>query len=314
MNHIPLSSTHFQLPNQKGRYEGKVRDVYHFDHNRLAIVVTDRISAFDCILPEPIPYKGEMLNQIAAAFLKDTQDIVPNWLLEVPDPAISYGIACEPIPIEMVIRGHLCGHAWRVYQKGGRLLCGQEMKEGLKANQAFDIPLITPTTKAAKGHDEDISPEDILAQKIVSPEVYETLAHYTRTLFAHGQKVARERGLILADTKYEFGFFEGKIYLMDEIHTPDSSRYFYADGFEEKVAKGEAPQQLSKEFVREWLMEQGFQGKNGQKMPQMLASDVERIQNRYLQLYKEIMGKDFQFSDRSQLNERLQKALERAGK
>ena len=287
-----IKSTNFNFPTQKDVYHGKVRDVYFFE-NKLVVVATDRISAFDHILPEAIPYKGQVLNQIAAYFLEATKDIVPNWVENVPHPNVTMGKSCEPIRLEMVIRGYLTGHAWRTYKAGGRELCGITFAEGLKENQKFETPIITPAAKAEEGHDIDISKEDILKQGIVSAEVWNVLEDYTRKLFAKGTEMAAEKGLILVDTKYEFGIFEGKVILIDEIHTPDSSRYFYADSFQENFEAGKTPKHLSKEFVREWLMENGFQGLEGQKMPEMNEDVVNMITDRYIELYEKVTGKTF---------------------
>ena len=282
------------LHNQTNFYKGKVRDVYTINDQYLAMIVSDRISAFDVVLPRPIPYKGQVLNQIAAGALKATEDILPNWLKATPLPNGSIGLKCETFPVEMVVRGNLTGHAWRTYKSGLRSLCGVSLAEGLKENDFFESPIITPTTKAHEGHDEDISREEIISSGLVAKEQYEQLERYTLALFERGKKMAAERGLILVDTKYEFGFIGDTIYLIDEIHTPDSSRYFYADGFEERQAKGEAQKQLSKEFVREWLMENGFQGKEGQQAPTMTDEVVNAISARYIELYEQVTGKTFE--------------------
>ena len=295
----------FNFPNQQQVYHGKVRDVYTVN-DKLVMVASDRISAFDHILPRPIPYKGQVLNQIAAHFLKATEDLVPNWLEATPDPNVAVGKKCEPIMIEMVIRGYLAGHAWREYRDGKRTICGVVMPEGMKQNDAFPEPIITPATKAEEGHDEDISKEDILNQGIVSDKVWETLARYTRALFKRGQEMANERGLILVDTKYEFGYYDGQVILMDEIHTPDSSRYFYLEGYEERQEKGEPQQQLSKEFVREWLMDHGFQGKDGQVMPEMPDDFVWKVSDRYIELYEAITGTGFQKADTGNIEQRIE--------
>lgn len=287
-----IRETNFQLPGQTAFYRGKVRDVYSVG-DKLIMVASDRISAFDHILPRPIPYKGAVLNQIAAHFLNATRDICPNWLLDTPDPNVAIGLRCEPVRVEMVIRGYLAGHSARTYAGGGRLLCGVVLPEGMQENDAFAEPIITPTTKADEGHDEDISREEILARGIVSREEYEQMEHYTRALFRRGTEMAARQGLILVDTKYEFGKNDGQILLMDEIHTPDSSRYFYADGYAERQARGERQRQLSKEFVREWLMAHGFQGKEGQQMPLMPDSFVQEITDRYIELYETITGLPF---------------------
>jgi phosphoribosylaminoimidazole-succinocarboxamide synthase len=282
-----------QLPNQTAFYKGKVRDVYSIGDKHLAMVVSDRISAFDVVLPRPIPYKGQVLNQIAARFLAATTDILPNWVLDVPLPNATIGLKCETYPVEMVVRGYLTGHAWRTYKTGKRELCGVALPEGLKENDRFPTPIITPTTKAHEGHDEDISRDEIISSGLVSKEEYEQLEKYTLALFARGTEMAAERGLILVDTKYEFGKIDGTIYLIDEIHTPDSSRYFYKEGYEEKQASGEAQKQLSKEFVREWLMENGFQGKDGQQVPEMTDEVVNGISERYMELYEAVIGAQF---------------------
>lgn len=288
-----IVKTDFHFPKQKSVYKGKVRDVYDIDDQYLVMVVSDRISAFDVVLPEGIPYKGQVLNQIASGFLDATSDIVPNWKIATPDPMVTVGHKCEPFKVEMVIRGYLTGSSWRLYKEGGRSLCGHPLPEGMKENQKFPQPLITPTTKADEGHDENISKEEIIAQGLVSREDYEQLEKYTLALFEKGCRMAAEKGLILVDTKYEFGKKDGKIYLIDEIHTPDSSRYFYADGYEERFRKGEKQKQLSKEFVREWLMENGFQGKNGQQVPEMTPEVIRGITDRYIELYENITGQKF---------------------
>lgn len=300
-----IAGTQFHFPNQTNFYKGKVRDVYTI-HDELVMIATDRISAFDCILPRPIPYKGQVLNQIAAYFLESTHDIVPNWVKASPDPNVTVGIACEPFRVEMVIRGYLSGHAWRTYQAGGRVLCGVTLPEGLKESDRLPSPIITPTTKAAVGHDEDISREDILSKEIVSKEDYEQLEAYTRALFERGTQMAAERGLILVDTKYEFGKKDGKIYLIDEIHTPDSSRYFYADGYAARQANNERQRQLSKEFVREWLIANDFQGKDGQQMPEMPDEFVANITARYIELYEKVTGREFIKADAHQVLHRIE--------
>ena len=289
-----IVETGFNLPGQVGKYVGKVRDVYDVDGKYLAMVVTDRISAFDVVLPEGIPYKGQVLNRIAAKFLDATSDILPNWKVAVPDPAVTVGFKCEPFKVEMVIRGYLAGHAWREYKAGKRTLCGVPLPEGMVENQKFPEPIITPTTKAAEGHDEDISKEEIIASGLVGKEDYEKLEEYTRAIFRRGTEIAAKQGLILVDTKYEFGKRDGVIYLMDEVHTPDSSRYFYAEGYEERLAVGERQKQLSKEFVREWLMANGFQGQEGQKVPEMTPEVVSGITDRYIELYEHITGERFE--------------------
>ena len=281
------------LQNQTNFYKGKVRDVYTIQDQFLAMIVSDRISAFDVVLPRPIPYKGQVLNQIAAESLKATEDILPNWLKATPLPNASVGLKCETFPVEMVVRGNLTGHAWRTYKSGLRSLCGVSLPEGLKENDFFASPILTPTTKAHEGHDEDISREEIINRGIIERGTYEKLEQYALALFERGKQRAAARGLILVDTKYEFGFIGDTIYLIDEIHTPDSSRYFYADGFEERQAKGEAQKQLSKEFVREWLMENGFQGKEGQQVPTMTDEVVQAISERYIELYEQVSGKEF---------------------
>ncbi len=290
----------YQFPQQTGFYKGKVRDVYAIGANWLVMVASDRISAFDVILPRTIPYKGQVLNQIAAYMLQRTADICPNWLHSSPAPNVSIGQKCEPFKIEMVVRGNLVGHAWRTYQSGQRTICGVEMPEGLKENDFFPTPLITPSTKAAEGHDEDISKEEIIKGGLATSEEWETLEKYTRALFERGKQIAAERGLILADTKYEFGKLNGTIYLMDEIHTPDSSRYFYADHFEERQLTGERQKQLSKEFVREWLIANNFMGKEGQVVPTMTDEWVDTISKRYIELYEKVIGETFVPEDLSE--------------
>ncbi|WP_279172544.1 phosphoribosylaminoimidazolesuccinocarboxamide synthase [Tannerella forsythia] len=289
-----LVKTEFQFSGQKSVYHGKVRDVYNIHDETLVMVVTDRISAFDVILPEGVPYKGQILNQIASKYLDETKDICPNWKLATPDPMVTVGIQCKGFPVEMIVRGYLCGSAWRAYKNGVREICGVKIPDGMRENQKFPQPIITPTTKAEMGmHDEDISEEDIIKKGLMSRSDYATLQKYTLALFERGTQMAAERGLILVDTKYEFGTYEGDIYLIDEIHTPDSSRYFYSEGYEEHFAKGEPQRQLSKEFVREWLMENGFQGKEGQPVPEMTSDIVESISNRYIELYEQITGETF---------------------
>ncbi|WP_026462642.1 phosphoribosylaminoimidazolesuccinocarboxamide synthase [Adhaeribacter aquaticus] len=287
-----LKETNFQFPGQTEFYRGKVRDVYHFQ-DKLAVVATDRISAFDVVLPRAIPYKGQVLNQIAAFSLKATSDLVPNWVQVQPDPNVTIGLKCEPFKVEMVIRGYLAGHAWREYNSGKREVCGQKLPEGLRENDKLPEPIITPTTKAAEGHDEDISPEDIVATGLVSADDYAQLADYTKALFARGTELAAKRGLILVDTKYEFGKANGTIYLIDEIHTPDSSRYFYSEGYEELQEKGAPQRQLSKEFVRQWLIDNNFQGKPGQEIPEMSDAWLEQISARYIELYEVVTGQSF---------------------
>lgn len=286
-----------QLPGQTNFYKGKVRDVYTINDKHLVMMVSDRISAFDVVLPKPIPYKGQVLNQIAAQFLDATKDIVPNWMINMPLPNATIGYKCETYPVEMVVRGNLTGHAWRTYKSGKRELCGVTLPEGLKENDFFEKPIITPTTKAHEGHDEDISREEIISSGLVSKEEYEQLEKYTLALFERGREIAKGRGLILVDTKYEFGRIGDTIYLIDEIHTPDSSRYFYMEGYEERQKKGEAQKQLSKEFVREWLMENGFQGQEGQQVPEMTEEVIGRISERYIELFEVVTGKTFQKHD-----------------
>ena len=303
-----LSSSNFKFPNQSDVYHGKVRDVYSVG-NKLVIVATDRISAFDHILPEPIPFKGQVLNLIAAHFLNATKDLVPNWVENIPHPNVTIGKKCEPIRLEMVIRGYLAGHAWRTYKSGLRSLCGVTLPEGLKENDKLPEPIITPASKAMEGHDEDISAVDILAQGILDQDTWDTLEKYTKALFKKGAEMAAASCLILVDTKYEFGFYEGKVILIDEIHTPDSSRYFYLEGFDERQAKGEAQQHLSKEFVREWLMSKGFQGKDGQQMPEMSREVVSNISNKYIELYERITGETFKKTAVSSIESKVLEAL-----
>ncbi|MGN8070105.1 phosphoribosylaminoimidazolesuccinocarboxamide synthase [Mucilaginibacter sp. 22184] len=307
-----IKETHFNLPGQTNYYKGKVRDVYTIDNKFLAMVVTDRISAFDVVLPEPIPYKGQVLNQIAARFLEATADIVPNWVIAVPDPSVTIGRICEPFKVEMVIRGYLAGHAWREYSAGKRQVCGESLPEGLKENDILPEPIITPTTKASVGHDEDISRAEILKQNIVSADDYAQLEVYTKALFKRGTEIAAKQGLILVDTKYEFGKVDGQIYLIDEIHTPDSSRYFYKEGYEERQQKGEAQKQLSKEFVRKWLIENGFQGKDGQVVPVMTPEIVKSISERYIELYEQIIGEVFVKSDNDSVLNRVETNIKAA--
>ena len=307
-----IKETNFTFDKQTAFYRGKVRDVYTIDNEYLVMVASDRISAFDVVLPEPIPYKGQVLNQIAAKFLKATEDIIPNWVIEVPDPSVTIGHMCEPFKVEMVIRGYLSGHAWRTYRDGGRVLCGATMPDGMKENDKFPEPIITPSTKAAVGHDEDISKEDIISQGIVSQEDYERLEQYARALYEKGTEIAKDRGLILVDTKYEFGKKDGKIYLMDEIHTPDSSRYFYLEGYEDRQAKGEPQKQLSKEFVRQWLIENNFQGKEGQIVPAMTKEIIESISERYIELYEHITGEKFQYPAEGEVLARVENNVKKA--
>ena len=301
-----LTRTDFNFAGQKDVYHGKVRDVYNINNEYLVMVVTDRISAFDVVLPEGIPYKGQVLNQIAAKFLDATSDIVPNWKVATPDPNVTVGHHCEPFKVEMVIRGYLTGHAWREYRSGKRVLCGVPMPDGMVENQKFPEPILTPTTKAYEGHDEDISREEIIAQDIVSKEDYEALEKYTKEIFRRGTVIAAEKGLILVDTKYEFGKKNGQIYLIDEIHTPDSSRYFHAEGYAERLAKGENQKQLSKEFVRQWLIENGFQGHEGQVVPKMDAAFVQSVSERYIELYESITGDPFIKSDLDNIQDRIE--------
>jgi len=303
-----IKETHFTFPKQVGFYKGKVRDVYIFE-KELVVVASDRISAFDVVLPEPIPYKGQVLNQIAAKFLQATSAIVPNWVTSTPDPNVTIGKKCEPFKVEMVIRGYLAGHAAREYKAGKRMICGVAMPEGLKENDPFPQPIITPTTKADQGHDEDISKEAILAKGIVSAADYAVLEKYTKALFQRGQEMAAAMGLILVDTKYEFGKFGEEILLIDEIHTPDSSRYFYADGYSENQEKELPQKQLSKEFVRQWLIANGFQGKDGQSVPEMTTEIVDSISERYIELYEKITGEGFKKADTSTIESRIEKAI-----
>jgi phosphoribosylaminoimidazole-succinocarboxamide synthase len=303
-----IKETHFNFPGQTGFYKGKVRDVYFFK-DKIAVVVTDRISAFDVVLPRAIPYKGQVLNQIAARSLSATASIVPNWVTMVPDPCVTIGLRCQSIPVEMVIRGYLAGHAWREYKSGKRILCGVSLPEGLKENDPLPVPIITPTTKASEGHDEDISKEQILKTGLVSEKDYLLMEKYTFALFAKGTEMAAQRGLILVDTKYEFGKFEDKIYLIDEIHTPDSSRYFYAEGYAERQQKGEKQKQLSKEFVRQWLIDNGFQGKEGQKIPEMTDELVNSISERYIELYEQVTGEKFKKDDTEDIFRRIEQNI-----
>lgn len=304
-----ITTTNFNFPGQKSVYHGKVREVYNINDDLLVMVATDRLSAFDVVMPKGIPYKGQILNQIATKFMELTQDIVPNWLIATPDPSVAVGHLCEPFKVEMVIRGYLAGHAAREYALGKRTLCGVTLPEGLKENDKFPSPIITPSTKADNGeHDEDISREDILAKGIVSEEDYLVLEKYTRALYQRGTEIAASRGLILVDTKYEFGKTkEGKIVLIDEIHTPDSSRYFYAEGYQERQDKSEAQKQLSKEFVRQWLIANGFQGKEGQQIPEMTEEYIATVSERYIELYENIIGEKFVKADISNINERIEK-------
>ncbi len=312
-----LVKTNFQFAGQTNVYHGKVRDVYSIGKDLLVMIVTDRISAFDVVLPQGIPYKGQVLNQIASRFLDATEDIVPNWKLATPDPMITVGLRCEPYKVEMVIRGYLTGSAWREYKAGARTLCGVQLPDGMKENQKFPTPIITPTTKADEGHDENISKEEIIAQGLVSKEEYEELEKYTYALFQRGTEMAAQKSLILVDTKYEFGKKDGKIYLIDEIHTPDSSRYFYADTYQNLFEKGEEQRQLSKEFVRKWLMENGFQGKEGQTVPEMTEDYCNSVSERYIELYEKIVGDKFIKADSSdvagRIDENVSKYLKKRG-
>ncbi|MCX6238576.1 MAG: phosphoribosylaminoimidazolesuccinocarboxamide synthase [Bacteroidia bacterium] len=302
--------TDYLFSGQKSFYKGKVRDVYNINNDYLIMVVTDRISAFDVVLPKGIPFKGQVLNQIAAKFLDATVDIVPNWKIATPDPMVTVGHLCEPYKVEMVIRGYLTGHAWREYRDGKRVLCGISMPEGMKESQKFSTPIITPTTKAAEGHDEDVSREEIIKQGLVSTEEYEMLEKYTYSLFQRGTAMAADKGLILVDTKYEFGKKDNRIYLIDEIHTPDSSRYFYAEGYEDRLTKGENQKQLSKEFVRQWLIENGFQGLEGQKVPEMTDDLVNQISERYIELFENITGDKFVKGDVANASQRIKNNIQ----
>ena len=302
-----LTRTDFNFKGQKSVYHGKVRDVYNIDDDLMVMVATDRISAFDVILPKGIPFKGQVLNQIAAKFLDATSDICPNWKLATPDPMVTVGLKCEGFRVEMIIRGYLTGSAWRDYKNGCRNLCGNILPEGMKENQKFAEPLITPTTKAEEGHDENISKEEIIAQGLVSKEDYEVMEKYTRALFQRGTEIAAKKGLILVDTKYEFGKRDGKVYLIDEIHTPDSSRYFYADGYQEKFEKGEPQKQLSKEFVRQWLIEHNFMNQPGQVMPEITDAYAETVSERYIELYEHIVGEKFVKESGTNLAVRIEK-------
>jgi phosphoribosylaminoimidazole-succinocarboxamide synthase len=306
-------SAPFHFPKQQSFYKGKVRDVYNIDDQYLVMIVSDRISAFDVVLPKPIQYKGQVLNQIAAKFLSETKDIVPNWVLDVPDANVTIGKVCEPFRVEMVIRGYLAGSAWRAYKNGDRMLCGVELPNGMKENQKFEKPIITPTTKAIVGHDEEISKEEILNRGIVSKEDYEQLEKYTQQVFQRGTEIAAKRGLILVDTKYEFGKIGNEIYLIDEIHTPDSSRYFYADGYEERLNQNEPQKQLSKEFVREWLIANNFMGKEGQTVPEMTDEIVNSISERYIELYELILGEKFIKKDTSNVEFNILQSLQQLG-
>ena len=303
---MTLTQTDYHFPHQRGVYHGKVRDVYNIDDDLLVMVATDRISAFDVILPKGIPSKGQVLNQIAAKFLDATADIVPNWKLATPDPMVTVGLRCEGFPVEMIIRGYLTGSAWREYQKGCRLLCGVPLPDGMRENERFPEPIITPTTKAEEGHDENISREEIIAQGLVSEEDYQVMERYTRALFARGTEIAASKGLILVDTKYEFGKRDGKVLLMDEIHTPDSSRYFYAEGYQARFDNGEPQRQLSKEFVRQWLIDHDFMGQAGQQVPEMTDEYCQSVADRYIELYEHITGEAFQPAPEADLNARIE--------
>ena len=307
-----LKETNFTFPNQSAFYRGKVRDVYTIDNQYMVMIVSDRISAFDVVLPRAIPYKGQVLNQIAARALQATEDIVPNWLLSVPDPSVSIGRICEPFKVEMVIRGYLSGHAWREYQLGKREICGEFLPDGLRENDKLPHPIITPTTKAHVGHDEDISAKEILARGIVGEEDYRQLEDFTKALFQRGTEIAAEKGLILVDTKYEFGKIGKQIYLIDEIHTPDSSRYFYSDTYETLQQNGEPQRQLSKEFVRKWLIENNFQGKDGEIIPEMSDEIVKSISDRYIELFEHILGEKFNYPERGDVNERVERNINEA--
>ncbi|HPE33394.1 MAG TPA: phosphoribosylaminoimidazolesuccinocarboxamide synthase [Bacteroidales bacterium] len=306
-----ITQTNFNFPNQKSRYTGKVRDVYNIHDELLVMIATDRISAFDVVLPKGIPYKGQVLNQIAAKFLDATSDIVPNWKIAVPDPMVTVGFYCQPFPVEMIIRGYLTGSSWRTYQKGERQICGVPVPDGMKEHQAFPEPIITPTTKATTGHDEDITREEIINRGLVSEEDYRQLEKYTLELFKRGTEIAAMKGLILVDTKYEFGKKDGKIYLIDEIHTPDSSRYFYLNGYNERQEKGEPQKQLSKEFVREWLMANNFKGEPGQQVPEMTSEIVSSISDRYIELFEKITGESFVKSETSEVPKRVENNIRR---
>ena len=305
-----ITETEFDFEGQKSLYRGKVREVYNIDDKLLVMIATDRISAFDIVLPRGIPYKGQVLNQLAAKFMEATSDIVPNWIIDTPDPVVSVGYLCDPFKVEMVIRGYLSGHAWREYRDGKRTICGLEMPDGMKENDRFPEPLLTPTTKATVGHDEDISREEILKQGLVDEDHYIQLENYTRALFQRGTEITEKMGLILVDTKYEFGLHDGRIFLIDEIHTPDSSRYFYADGYQERQDNDEPQKQLSKEFVREWLMEHGFQGKDGQEIPEMTDEFVDSVSERYIELYESLSGESFIRSDVNEVMNRVEGNIE----
>ena len=304
-----ITSTNFNFPGQTNFYKGKVRDVYTINDDLIIMVVTDRISAFDNVLPKGIPFKGQILNQLASKFLDLTSDIVPNWKIASPHPMATVGIKCDPFPVEIIIRGYLTGSAWRTYKTGQRKICGVEIPEGMKENQKFDVPIITPTTKAESGHDQDISKEEIISRGIVSAEDYELIEQYSLKLFERGSEYAAKRGLILVDTKYEFGKKDDKIYLIDEVHTPDSSRYYYADQYQERFEKGESQKQLSKEFVRQWLIEQGFMGRSGDKMPQISDEFIQKVTNRYIELYEIVTGEKFDKQNAQNNKETILKSL-----
>lgn len=304
-----LKGTNFNFPLQKSHYIGKVRDVYNINDELMIMVVSDRISAFDVVLPEGIPYKGQVLNQIAAKFLDVTKDIVPNWKINTPDPNVTIGLKCEPYPVEMIVRGYLTGSSWRTYKSGQREICGVKVPDGMREHEKFKQPILTPTTKASEGHDEDISREEIITKGLISEKEYVEIEKYALEIFKRGSEIANKHGLILVDTKYEFGKYNNKIYLIDEIHTPDSSRYFYLDGYEERFAKNEPQKQLSKEFVREWLMDNGFQGQHGQQVPAMNEEWVNQISDRYIELYEKITGEKFEKVDTSNINNRIEKNI-----
>ncbi|MFP4047030.1 MAG: phosphoribosylaminoimidazolesuccinocarboxamide synthase [Bacteroidota bacterium] len=308
----PIVQTQFNLPGQKSVYKGKVRDVYNINDEYLVMIVTDRISAFDVVLPKGIPYKGQVLNQIAEKFLNEAESIVPTWKIDTPDPNVMIGHKADAFPVEMVVRGYLTGHAWREYKSGKREICGEPLPDGMKQHQKFEKPIITPTTKAHEGHDEDISKEEIINQGLVSKEDYELLEKYTLQLFEQGTQLAADKGLILVDTKYEFGKKDGKIYLIDEIHTPDSSRYFYADKYQERFRNDEPQKQLSKEFVREWLIEQGFQGGESQEMPDIPEDFVQKVSERYIELYEKITGEKFQYTASDNVEKRIENNINKA--
>jgi len=304
-----LKGTNFNFPLQKSHYVGKVRDVYNINDELMIMVVSDRISAFDVVLPKGIPHKGQVLNQIASKFLDATKDIVPNWKISTPDPNVTIGLKCEPYPAEMIVRGYLTGSSWRTYKSGKREICGVKVPNGMREHEKFATPIITPTTKAIEGHDEDISREEIIAKGLISEKEYTEIEKYALEIFKRGSEIANKHGLILVDTKYEFGKYNDRIYLIDEIHTPDSSRYFYSDGYEERFAKNEPQKQLSKEFVREWLMDNGFQGQHGQQVPEMNEEWVNQISERYIELYEKITGEKFERADSSDINRRIEKNI-----